>query len=142
MRCLFILLLTATFCLHSYADEFLGHNTLRYRKVLDINTGKVEDDFSRVQDMPKFPGGDEAFFHQIYDMLGFSLEKEPIIDGNTIVKFLITPEGKIQDVTIENSSNEEYDKKIVNTLSSLPSFLPPNEPNTYYYAWMSIYCPK
>jgi len=142
MRYRFVVLIASLLfgILSTQADNLQTTSALKYRKVIDIQTGAIDTEFCS-RDCPKYPGGEEALTKYIYTQLGITsnISKN---QNPTIVKFLITNNGKVRDVSIEKTSNEQYDREILKVIQSLSNFFPNKEPNTCYYAWMSIYLPQ
>lgn len=112
--------------------------TIKYRKVVDTQTGMLDNELC-MRDCPKYPGGEEALFNYIYSQLGFSGETDNK-SAITIVKFLITNSGKVRDVSIEKTANEEYDRDILKVISSLPNFRPSKDGTSCFYGWVYINC--
>lgn len=118
----------------------ISHDNIVFKKIVDLNSGELQTGESAKIVSPKYPGGEKNFFKNLYAQLGYESQAK---EGQkmTIVKFLVTPQGQICDVTIEFSANEDYDKKIKSVLNSLPHFYPANSGQNQYYAWIKIYCP-
>lgn len=121
-------------------ENSLGGYAIKYRKVIDVQTGILDDELC-LRDCPKYPGGEDAMFKYIYSQLGFSAEtnNNSVV---TVVKFLVTSSGKVKDITIEKTANEEYDRDIIKVMGSLPNFLPSKDGHSCFYGWIYINCPK
>lgn len=125
-----------------FSINSFGANTItKYKRVIDTQTGALDNEFCS-RDCPKFPGGEEALVKYIYTQLGLPTNLSETKQNPTIVKFLIMGNGKVRDVSIEKTSNEQYDKEILKIVSSLPNFTPSKDLNTCYYGWITIYTPK
>jgi TonB family protein len=81
--------------------------------------------FSIVDEMPVFPGGDKALLtfigkNTIYPVTS----KEKLDQGRVIVKFCITENGGISQVSILNGTTPELDAEAIRVVNSLPNFIP------------------
>ena len=141
MRCNFIVLITSLlFTLSVNAIDLQSNSSLKYKKVIDMQTGTIDNEFCS-RDCPKYPGGEEALVKHVYNQLGLSPDA-PKSQNATVVKFLVTSSGKIRDVSIEKTSNEQFDKEILKAIQSLPNYFPSKEQNVCYYGWFSIFLPQ
>ena len=141
MRCKLIVFITSLiFTISVNALDLQSNSSLKYKKVIDMQTGTVDTEFC-TRDCPKFPGGEEALVKYVYGQLGVSADT-PKSQNPTIVKFLVTSTGKIRDVSIDKTSNEQFDKEIMKAIQSLPNYFPSKEQNVCFYGWFSIYLPQ
>ena len=82
-------------------------------------------DFIAVEEMPVFPGGDDA-------MMGFITKnfvypqpsKEIGITGKVYVDFIVNEKGKVVDVAIARGLDKLIDKEAVRVVESLPNWTP------------------
>lgn len=140
MKCnLAVLILFFLSSLSISAIDLQTNSSLKYKKVIDIQTGALDTDYCN-RDCPKYPGGEEAIVKHVYSQIGVSSEsshgKNP-----TTVKFLITNTGKIRDISIEKTSNEQYDKEILKAMQSLPNYYASKDNESCYYGWFNVYLP-
>lgn len=139
MKYIFVLFVSFSIALSSFAGEDFGDNSsLQFKKILNQEIGVVDDNFC-VRDCPKYPGGEEAFLKAIYSQLNYTVSKDC---AETQVRFVISQNGKIKDVTIIHTGNEEYDREITKAVASAPNFLPLKDGQKSFYAWLTIKCPK
>lgn len=86
---------------------------------------KVAETFIVVEEMPKFPGGDQALFEHLYENLNYPPEaKAEGIQGKVILRFVITSEGKVADVTIVRGVHPLLDQEAVRVMNTVPDWIP------------------
>ena len=86
---------------------------------------KVAETFIVVEEMPKFPGGDQALFKHLYDNLKYPPgAKAEGVQGKVILRFVITAEGKVADVTIVRGVHPLLDEEAVRVMNSVPDWIP------------------
>lgn len=86
---------------------------------------EVVKDFSELEVLPEFPGGEQAF----YSFLGSELQypsqaKSEGIEGVVYTKFVISETGKISSVEILRSPNDELSEEAIRVVSSMPNWKP------------------
>ena len=85
----------------------------------------AEAPFVVVEQMPKFPGGNEAMLEFIEKNLKYPEEaKVKNIQGKVIVRFVVNTEGKAEGVLIMKSVNTFLDAEAVRVCRKLPRFKP------------------
>jgi Ca-activated chloride channel family protein len=81
--------------------------------------------FYVVEDMPKFPGGTSALKTYIYTNLEYPEEaKNQKIEGEAIVRFLITAKGNPTDVEVLRSTYKGFDKPAMKVIRNMPDWKP------------------
>ncbi len=91
----------------------------------------VDTDFSSdeifvvVEQMPEFPGGEEAMLKFIYDNLKYpeSLKAE-MVEGMVIVSFEVHENGKIKNIKVLRGVHELLDKEAIRIIESMPDWKP------------------
>lgn len=75
--------------------------------------------------MPSFPGGDAALMKFISEHVVYPSEAvKNHIEGKVIVQFIIEPTGKVGEVKVARSVNEDLDREAVRVIKMLPDFSP------------------
>lgn len=75
--------------------------------------------------MPSFPGGDAALMKFISEHLVYPEEAaKNKIEGKVIVQFIVEETGKVGEVKVARSVNEELDSEAVRVIKLLPDFSP------------------
>lgn len=79
-----------------------------------------------VEQMPEFPGGNEALNQYIANNLLYpTIAKENGIQGRVICQFIVERDGAISDVVVVRSSGEvSLDKEAVRLIKSMPRWRP------------------
>jgi protein TonB len=95
--------------------------------------------FYVVEEMPMFPGGDEAIQKYIGDNVVYpEVAKENNIQGRVIVKFCVTPKGGVDQVSILKGVDPELDAEVVRVVKTLPKFKPGKQGGKPVPVWYTI----
>ena len=104
------LLISFSFCL--FAQE----------KVAPVEEKEV---FTIVDDMPAFPGGQEALFQFLKSNLKYPDEaKKENIQGTVYVTFVIDPEGKVTKGKVLRGVHELLDEEALRVVNLMPLWSP------------------
>lgn len=81
--------------------------------------------FETVEVMPEFPGGITALMKYLSNNIRYpeKAQKEQV-EGRVVTSFIITKEGKVNDVKVMRSVSPELDAEAIRVVSSLPAFTP------------------
>jgi TonB family protein len=97
--------------------------------------------YSRVDEMPKFPGGFEAFEKLKLSNMNYPQELKNIgIEGNVIASFTIAQDGSISGIKILKGVSPSLDAEAIRVLKLMPSWYPAKvagKPVKFMY-WTSI----
>lgn len=90
-----------------------------------VSSGK-EVVFMVVEQMPEFPGGQEALFHFLSENVKYPvIAQENGIQGRVIVQFVVNTDGSIVDVEVIRSGGDaSLDKEAVRVIESMPKWKP------------------
>lgn len=104
-------------------------NVVREHKnevIVEEKTEVVEEKvFTAVEQMPRFPGGDEALMKYLSTHINYpTMAMENNIQGRVIVQFVVEKTGKIGEVKVVRSVDRDLDKEAVRVCKSLPDFIP------------------
>lgn len=85
----------------------------------------AEKTHTTVEEMPMFPGGNEALLkyisgHVIYP----EVSRQNNIQGKVIVKFCVTSAGGIDSVSILKGADPELDAEAMRVVKTFPAFIP------------------
>lgn len=105
-------------------DEIDGQDIADFK---DFVAPEVEEEevYIIVEQMPGFPGGEEALLKYISDHIEYptmAIERE--IEGRVTVRFVVNKDGYVQDVTVIRGVHELLDKEAVRVIQSLPRWNP------------------
>lgn len=104
-------------------------NVVREHKnevIVEEKTEVVEEKvFTAVEQMPRFPGGDEALMKYLSTHINYpTMAMENNIQGRVIVQFVVEKTGKIGEVKVVRSVDRDLDREAVRVCKSLPDFIP------------------
>jgi len=90
---------------------------------------KVSEDgdvvFFIVEDMPEFPGGDEALRKHIASVVKYPEEaKKNGISGKVYITFIVDEEGKVTKAKVVRGVDPSLDKEALRVVSELPNWKP------------------
>jgi protein TonB len=97
--------------------------------------------FYIVEDMPKFPGGTTALKTYVYGTLEYPENaKNKGIEGEAVVRFLVTEQGKVENSEVLRSSNQEFDAPALKVVKEMPDWIPGKQRGKAVIVWfvMSI----
>lgn len=105
-------------------DEIDGQDIADFK---DFVAPEVEEEevYIIVEQMPGFPGGEEALLKYISDLIEYpTMAVERGIEGRVTVRFVVNKDGYVQDVTVIRGVHELLDKEAVRVIQSLPRWNP------------------
>lgn len=77
------------------------------------------------EQMPSFPGGDEALYQWVYDHMQYPEEcKEQGIQGRVMVQLVIGKDGSIESAQAPRSPHEALSKEAIRLVKSMPKWVP------------------
>ena len=90
------------------------------------NPGSNEDEiFPVAEQMPTFPGGDEALFKYLSENIKYPpLAIEQGIQGKVIVQFVVNKDGSIVDPKVVRSLDPSCDKEALRVIKNMPKWNP------------------
>jgi len=96
-----------------------------------INTEKkpiIEDKnkvYTIVQQMPEFPGGNDSLLMHIAKNIKYpGNESIQNVQGKVVCRFVINIDGSVSDIEVLRSLDPILDKVAINTIKTLPKFIP------------------
>jgi protein TonB len=95
--------------------------------------------FVIVEEMPSFPGGTEALFKFIYDNIEYPRDAlENGIEGNVVVRFCVTYQGKIEQASVIRGIHPSLDAEAVRLINSLPPWNPGKQAGNPVNVWYTL----
>lgn len=86
---------------------------------------KEAEPFMYVEQMPSFPGGQEAMYMYIYQELEYPAEaKENGISGQVIIQFVVSKEGEIQKAKVVRGIGGGCNEEALRIVNSMPKWNP------------------
>ena len=91
-----------------------------------------------VDEMPRYPGGQKAFFQYISDNIKYPpIAQEQGIQGRVSLRFLVKTDGSVGEVTVLRGIHPALDKEAVRLIKSLPcKFTPGKQKGTPVNVWL------
>ncbi len=81
--------------------------------------------FFIVEDMPEFPGGEEALRKYIAQSVKYPvIAQENGIQGRVYVSFVVNTKGKVTDVKIARGVDPNLDKEAIRVVQAMPAWKP------------------
>lgn len=94
-------------------------------KARESETAAHEEEFVVVEEMPQFPGGNEAMIKFIAENLIYpktAMDKGE--QGRVILSFVIDKRGKVGDVKLIRSVSPELDAEAIRVIQAMPDWIP------------------
>lgn len=110
-----------------YTKEDAAGKVMQAGNVKAAGYGKEETDevFMVVEEMPKFPGGDEAMMLWIAQRVKYPEQaKKEGITGLVMVSFVVNKTGKVEKVKVEKSAHPLLDAEAVRVIGEMPQWKP------------------
>jgi len=99
---------------------------------------EAQKPFDHVEVMPQFLGGDAALMKWLQDnMIYPTIAQEQNIQGRVVLRFVVKPDGTIDDVEILKSLDPSCDKEAVRVVKKMPKWIPGRQngnPVSVYYS--------
>ena len=89
--------------------------------------------------MPEFPGG----VVEMMKFLQMNIQYPPMaaeanIEGRVVLQFIVDKTGKVRDVEVVRSVNEELDAEAVRVVESMPDFTPGRQNGEAVSVWYTL----
>ncbi|MGV6860348.1 MAG: energy transducer TonB [Putridiphycobacter sp.] len=114
-------------------NEFL----LRLKKICFESCTKEENSNqvieSSVIDLPTYPGGEIEMNKFIYENFIVSEECKAKMSGTIYVEFLVTENGRIENVVIKKGLNDCLNAEAIRVVKSMPNWIPSNNASASLY---------
>jgi periplasmic protein TonB len=92
-----------------------------------------------VDEMPAFPGGDAAMMKFIGSNLEYpATAAENNIQGKVIIRFCVTAEGDINQISILKGVESSIDKEAIRVVTKLPNFKPGKKDGVAVPVWYMV----
>jgi len=100
---------------------------------------KKEQVFRHVEQMPVFPGGDEALMKYINDNIRYPVMAiENGVQGRVTVQFVVTKDGSVGNVTVLRGVDRNLDEEAVRVCKTLPKFIPGKQNGQPVNVWFTL----
>ena len=96
-----------------------------FEQLLDLATSKADTVYQTVDEMPKFPGGEQAMFKFIAENVKYPQEaKDKNIAGRVFVNFVVEKDGSVSSATILRGIGGGCDDEAMRVVKSMPKWTP------------------
>jgi TonB family protein len=113
-------------------------NNVKVAKKEKMNESDPEP-FVVVEEMPMFPGGEHALQQYIADHTEYpEIAKENNIKGKVIVRFCVTSEGGVSQISVLKGVDPELDKEAIRVVNTLPTFKPGKQGGKPVPVWYMV----
>ncbi len=116
-------------------EPFTSEILIRFELPGTVSNGIV---YVMVDEMPKFPGGDAALFEFLYKTIQYPAQaKDNGIQGKVILRFIVTSEGNVENVTVVRGVDPLLDNEAVRVMRLCPKWEPgkmKGKPVNIYYS--------
>ncbi|MGQ9620328.1 MAG: energy transducer TonB [Bacteroidales bacterium] len=95
--------------------------------------------FVVVEEMPSFPGGEQALMEFIYANIQYpEIAKENNIQGRVILRFCVTYKGTVDQVSVIKSVDPSLDNEAIRVIKMLPTWKPGKQGGKPVNVWYSV----
>lgn len=100
----------------------LNSNRAKIKKHVHQKKHNDEKVYEVVEQMPSFPGGQEALMTYINHNIKYP--EEDCGQGRVTVSFIVEKDGSITNATIRRSVDPAFDREALRVISSMPKWIP------------------
>ncbi|MBQ8098340.1 MAG: energy transducer TonB [Bacteroidaceae bacterium] len=120
-------------------DDVHGKDIADIKEVITSQPDEEAKVYDYVEQMPQFPGGDEALLKWITDHLTYpSASMEAGTQGKVIVRFVVTENGTVGDVQLLTHVDTYCDREAEKVVRSLPKFTPGRQQGKPVKVWYQV----
>ena len=117
----------------------LTDNEMNNEPQAPITNQDKRDVYVHVEQIPMFPGGDAALIKWIADHTVYpKVAQEQGIQGHVNVRFVVAPDGSVEDAVIVKGTDPSLDKEALRVVSSLPKFAPGKQNGKAVYVYYNV----
>jgi protein TonB len=90
-----------------------------------ITEAPKEEIFHHAEQMPRFPGGDEELLKWLGSNIQYpTIASEQGIQGRVTLRFVVRPDGSIDDIQIVKSLEPSCDREAIRAVRKMPKWIP------------------
>lgn len=95
--------------------------------------------FTKVDEMPVFPGGSEKLSEFIFMNLNYpESARNENLSGEVLVQFIIDMEGNPRDIKVVKGIHPDLDKEAIRVISKMPKWTPGKKDGKYINTMISL----
>jgi len=104
-----------------------------------IEAPKEKEIFVHVEQMPEFPGGNDELMKWLNSNIIYpTIAQEQGIQGTVSIRFVVTPDGSVEDVTVVKSLDPSCDREAVAKVKKLPKFNPGKQNGNPVFVYFTL----
>ena len=113
---------TSTYSIEPFTFTLSEH---LFEQLLDIATSEADTVYQIVEEMPQFPGGENALMEYVSKNVVYPEEaKEKEIQGRVFISFVVEKDGSIGEVKVLRGIGGGCDEESVRVISDMPKWKP------------------
>ena len=113
---------TSTYSIEPFTFTLSEH---LFEQLLDIATSEADTVYQIVEEMPEFPGGENALMEYVSKNVVYPEEaKEKEIQGRVFISFVVEKDGSIGEVKVLRGIGGGCDEESVRVISDMPKWKP------------------
>ena len=98
-----------------------------------------EEIFRSVEQMPQFPGGDQALLKFLSSHINYPpMAAENNVQGKVQLQFVVEKDGRVGEVKVIRSVDKDLDKEAVRVVKLLPKFTPGRQNGQPVRVWYTL----
>jgi TonB family protein len=136
-----LLILLISFSTCAVMKKSAGTATVGSQPVSEttMTTSTEPEPFVVVEEMPMFPGGDEALLKYIAENTHYPEEaKDNGIEGRVIARFAVEADGIVDRISVLKGVGPDLDAEAVRVVSTLPKFQPGKQGGMEVPVWYMV----
>ena len=95
--------------------------------------------FNHVEVMPSFPGGDAALLRWLSENIQYpTIAQEQGVQGRVNLRFVVKPDGSVDDVEVIKSLDPSCDREAVNKVKKMPRWIPGKQNGNPVYVYYQL----
>lgn len=104
-----------------------------------VQEEKKPEIFSHVEVKPQFPGGEMELIKWISDNINYPvIAQEQNIQGRVVLRFVVRPDGSVDDVIIQRSLDPSCDKEAIRVVKKMPKWIPGKQNGNPVYVYYTL----
>ena len=109
----------------TYSIETFSISGSLFETLLDVATSKEDTVYQIAEDMPVFPGGEQAMMKFVAENINYPQEaKDKEIAGHVFVSFVVEKDGSVDEVKVMRGIGGGCDEEVVRVVKAMPKWKP------------------
>ena len=109
----------------TYSIETFSISGSLFETLLDVATSKKDTVYQIAEEMPVFPGGEQAMMKFVAENINYPQEaKDKEIAGRVFVSFVVEKDGSVDEVKVMRGIGGGCDEEVVRVVKAMPKWKP------------------